>query len=273
MANNNLGDPILQGENITLLTEKAAAITNVAGLGQLWVKDIAPNELWFTDDVGGDKHLAVFDADTGEMIVTSNQTATIETVNTSHAFIGFSTGDVQDFSFVAGITGAITLYANYNGTVVGTVLATCVGHGLVTNDIITIRGTTNYNGIFQITKVTDDTFYFTDGWVANDGASDFEMGAYLLAGTGTTGEYDLEWNESVSEGGGAQTVLFNPVQNITVLTKASAKRKFANNDVGSISGGGHIAITVADRIWFAHQSDGTGDLTVNLMNVRLSRLA
>lgn len=255
------------------LNERTASPTFRIGKGILWVRDDAPNILIFTDDIGADKQLAIFDADTGEMIVTSNQTATIETVNTPHAFIGFSTGDVQDFSFVAGITGAITLYVNYGGTVPGTVLATCVGHGLVTNDIITIRGTTNYNGIFQITKVTDDTFYFTDTWNGNDGASDFEMGAYLLAGTGTTGEYDLEWNSSVSEGGGAQTVLFNPAQNITILTKASAKRKFANNDVGSISGGGHIAITVADRIWFAHQSDGTGDLTVNLMNVRLSRLA
>ena len=256
------------------IAESAGADADVAGFGQLWVKNTTPNELWFTDDAGSDKHLAVFDADTGEMIVISNQTATIETANTPHAFTGLSTGDVQDFSFVAGITGAITAYADYSGTVAGTVKATCVGHGLVTNDIITIRGTTNYNGIFQITRIDDDNFYFTDTWVADDGASDFEMGDYLLAGTGTTGEYDLEWNSSVSEGGGAGSiVLFCPMQNTTILTKASAKRKFANNDVGSISGGGHIAITVADRIWFTHQSDGTNDLTVNLMNLRLSRLA
>ncbi len=271
-------NPYTRVTNGLYLVEQAAALDDGAGLGQLWVKNTTPNELWFTDDDGSDKHLAVFDADTGEMIVISNQTATIETTNTPHAFAGLSTGDVQDFSFVAGITGAITLYEDYSGTVANAIRATCVGHGLVTNDIITIRGTVapnDYNGIWQITRINDDTFYFVEAslWNADAGASDFEMGAYLLAGTGTAGEYDLEWNSSVSEGGGAQTVLFNPVQNTTILTKASSKRKFANNDVGSISGGGHIAITVADRIWFAHQSDGTGDLTVNLMNLRLSRLA
>ncbi len=261
------------------LTEKAAADTDEPGDGQLWVKDDAPNNLYFTDDAGNDRQIALFDADTGEMIVTSNQTATIETADIPHAFTGFSTGDVQDFSFVAGITGAITAYADYSGTVANAILATCVGHGLVTNDIITIRGTTapnDYNGIWQITRVDDDNFYFVEAalWNADAGASDFEMGDYLLAGTGTAGEYDIGWNSSVSEGGGAgSVVLFCPMQNTTILTKASAKRKFANNDVGSISGGGHIAIAVADRIWFTHQSDGTQDLTVNLMNLRLARLA
>jgi len=263
---------------ITLkLREQASAPADVAGEGQFWVKNDTPNNPYFTDDEGNDKQLAVFDADTGEMIVVSNQTATIETADTPHAFTGFSTGDVQDFSFVAGITGAITAYADYSGTVAGTILATCVGHGLVTNDIITIRGTTapnNYNGIHQITRVDDDTFYFTDTWNADAGASDFEMGDYLLAGTGTTGEYDISWNSSVSEGGGAGSiVLFCPMVNTTIITKGASKRKFANNDVGSISGGAHVAISVADRIWFTHQSDGTNDLTINLMDFRLARLA
>ncbi len=270
-------NPYFQMTQPLMFAEVSAAIADIAGLGQVWVRDDAPNVLMFTNDLGADKELAVFDADTGEMIVVSNQTATIETADTPHAFTGLSTGDVQDFSFVAGLTGPIASYADYSGTVAGTILATDVGHGLVTGDIITIRGTTapnNYNGIHQITRVDDDTFYFTDTWNADAGASDWEMGDYLLAGVGTTGEYDIEWNSSVSEGGGAGSiVLFCPMQNTTILTKASSKRKFANNDVGSISGGGHIAIVVADRIWFTHQSDGTNDLTVNLMNLRLSRLA
>ena len=235
--------------------------------------------MWFTTDAGDDQHVAVFDADTGEMIVVSNQTATIETADTPHAFIGLSTGDVQDFSFVAGITGGITVYADYSGTIADAILVTAGTHGLVTNDIITIRGTTapnDYNGIRQITRVDDNSFYFVEGslWNADAGASDFEMGDYLLAGTGTTGEYDLAWSSSISESGGAGSVVsFIPVQNITVVTKASSKRKFANNDVGAMPGGAHIAITVGDRLWFAHQSSGTNDLTVNIMNFRLARLA
>lgn len=256
------------------LVEKAAAGPDIAGRGQFWIKDTTPNELWFTPDDGVDKQVAEFDIDNGEMIVTSNQTAVIETANTPHAFIGFSTGVVEDFSFVAGITGAITVYADYSGTVAGTVNITCNGHGLVDNDIITIRGTTNYNGIYTITKIGTNNFYITHSWDGNDGASDFEMGAYLLAGTGTAGEYDIEWNESVSETGGAGSViLFCPMINTTAQTKASAKRKVGNNDVGSVSGGGHIIIAVGNRIWFYHQSDGTNDLTIQIMNLRFGRLA
>ena len=278
---NNAGNAYSSLGPALTLWEQASAPNeaDVAGLGQLWVKNTAPNELWFTTDAGDDQHVAVFDADTGEMIVVSNQTATIETADTPHAFIGLSTGDVQDFSFVAGITGGITVYADYSGTVADAILVTAGTHGLVTNDIITIRGTTapnDYNGIRQITKVNDNSFYFVEGslWNADAGASDFEMGDYLLAGTGTTGEYDIAWNSSVSEGGGAGSVIsFIPVQNITAITKASSKRKFANNDVGAMPGGAHIAITVGDRLWFAHQSSGTNDLTVNIMNFRLARLA
>jgi len=48
-----------QGNDLTKLgtvslTEQAAANTDVAGDGQLWVKTATPNELWFTDDAGTD---------------------------------------------------------------------------------------------------------------------------------------------------------------------------------------------------------------------------
>ena len=45
--------------NYTLyLTEATAAYADVAGKGQLWVKNETPNELWFTDDAGTDIRLA-----------------------------------------------------------------------------------------------------------------------------------------------------------------------------------------------------------------------
>ena len=39
--------------------EQAAAEASVAGLGQLWVKNTTPNELWFTDDAGTDVQLGI----------------------------------------------------------------------------------------------------------------------------------------------------------------------------------------------------------------------
>jgi hypothetical protein len=39
------------------LTEIAAADTDIAGKGQLWVKNTTPCELWFTDDAGTDTQI------------------------------------------------------------------------------------------------------------------------------------------------------------------------------------------------------------------------
>lgn len=44
---------------VLTLTEQAAAETDVAGQGQIWVKTATPNELWFTDDAGTDTQLGV----------------------------------------------------------------------------------------------------------------------------------------------------------------------------------------------------------------------
>jgi len=46
------------GISSIFLTEKAAADADVAGSGQLWVKDDAPNTLMFTDDAGTDFELS-----------------------------------------------------------------------------------------------------------------------------------------------------------------------------------------------------------------------
>ena len=45
-------------EGSLYLTELAAAASDIAGKGQLWVKNTTPNELWFTDDAGNDRRLA-----------------------------------------------------------------------------------------------------------------------------------------------------------------------------------------------------------------------
>jgi hypothetical protein len=64
---------------------------------------------------------------------------------------------------------AITVFADYGGTVAGTVKATSVAHGLTgTVANIRISGTTNYDGVYTITVIDVDNFYFTDTWVSDD---------------------------------------------------------------------------------------------------------
>lgn len=60
---------------------------------------------------------------------------------------------------------SITAFADAGG---GEVQATSASHGFVTGDVVTITGTTNYNGTFVVTKVNDNAFKFTDTWVADD---------------------------------------------------------------------------------------------------------
>ena len=265
-------NPYVQLTNGLYLVEQAAALDDVATLAQIWVKNTTPQELWWTNEDGNDTHVATSDADSGVMKITANQTVTIETANTPNAVKAFSTGLLENWTFVAGATGAITAYADYDSTVSGTVLATSASHGRTTGDFITIRGTTNYNGVFEITVVNSSTFYFTDTWVANDGASDWEMGAYLTVDAGGEGDYAIEWDGSLSEGGAAGGLIFVRIYQDATELDLTRDRLFANNDIGAMSGGDHVAIVAGDRIWMAIESDGTNDMTLRFMNVRLNRI-
>ena len=64
------------------LKEQSAAAADTAAYGQVWVKDAAPNELWFTDDDGNDKLI-----DTAELGIACSDEATAIT----------STGDKATF--------------------------------------------------------------------------------------------------------------------------------------------------------------------------------
>jgi hypothetical protein len=56
----------LQNMGVLMLVERASAIADVAGHGQLWVKTATPNELWFTDDAGTDSTIALLNGAAGQ---------------------------------------------------------------------------------------------------------------------------------------------------------------------------------------------------------------
>jgi len=70
----------------------------------------------------------------------------------------------------------ITAFSDAGG---GEVQAACEGHGFVDDDKVTISGTTNYNGTFNITKVDADNFKFTDTWVSDDGTGSASQEKFL----------------------------------------------------------------------------------------------
>lgn len=66
-------------------------------------------------------------------------------------------------------SSTITSFADYSGTVSGTVLATTSSvHNLVTGDLVNQEDTTNYNDEYRVTVVNTTTYYFTEDWNGDD---------------------------------------------------------------------------------------------------------
>jgi len=244
--------------------------TALSNWGKVYPK--SDNVLYFQDGAGIEHELRTLGDAYGEAYIYNNSTATvIETADTPIALNGIiQTGLVQGWTFETGSTAAISVYADYSGTVAGTVLATST-HGLATNDIITIRGTTNYNGIFQVTVVDSTHFYFSDTWVANDGASDFDQGARLIAGTGSAGIYSASWQMSTTP---AAASILTWKMNINTIpqNKSTAERKYPINDLGSCSSTCVLDISVGDVVWLTVQSDATANITNKHGEFNLRRL-
>ena len=197
----------------------------------------------------------------GEAFIFNNAIKTIiETADIPIALVdAIESGELEKWIFKAGSTAAISAYADYDGTVAGAVLATST-HGLITGTIITIRGTTNYNGIHQITVVDSTHFYFIDTWVADDGASDFDQPARLIAGPEAAGVYSATWQMSVAPDAACKlTWLINI--NATFQPQSVAERDYAINDIDNCSSTCTIAVSVGDIVWLSVQSDSTSDIT------------
>jgi len=178
-----------------------------------------------TNDSGG---ISATTNNYAEMYIYEGGTATtIGIVNIYHLIQNFSTGLVNNWTFDAGSNGAISAFADYGGTVAGTVKATDAAHGLITGEVVTISGTTNYNGVFVVTKVDDDNFYFTDTWVADDATGNWYQGSSLKAGTGSAGLYGLLWNASFTSAGNNKVYQLELFQNATEIDKSAAEHKIA----------------------------------------------
>jgi hypothetical protein len=208
----------------------------------------------------------------GSMYLNDNASAqVIETANTPIGLRNFTTGTVFGFTYDAGNTGAITAFADYSGTVAGTVLATCATHGLTTGDYITIRGTTSYNGLFQITKVDDNTFYFTDTWVADDATGDFDQPAHLVCNV--AGTYDFDWNMTLLEATtGGSDVSIVPYINATAQVKSKAVNTMGDAIKANMSGGDQIALVANDWVYLTASSSGVLDITCSNGNFKLTKI-
>jgi hypothetical protein len=93
---------------------------------------------------------------------------TLDTTSTS----GERTSEKYDsFQGTGDLSGTISTFVDYDGTVSGTTKVTCsASHDLATGDRVTISSSPDsyYDGNYSITKVDADEFYFTKAYSAED---------------------------------------------------------------------------------------------------------
>ena len=76
-------------------------------------------------------------------------------------------------------TGSITAFADGGG---GQVTVTSAAHGLILGDLVTITGTTSYNGSFTVAAITANTFEITDTWLADDATGSWTADGQRIPG-------------------------------------------------------------------------------------------
>ena len=91
-------------------------------------------------------------------ITTSLPITSYETKNYGYIYMSLKFSDSKP----------ISLMSDYNNHIPGAIKVTCIGHGFAgTVSGVTIDGTTNYNGIYTITEIDADNFYFIGTWVSS----------------------------------------------------------------------------------------------------------
>lgn len=97
------GNNIDEGGVINLI-EQAAADADVAGRGQIWIKNAVPNELWFTDDAGADAQVGSTNPAGTEVykVKTANEVVTTSTtLQDDDHLVGFSLDAAKHYSIEA----------------------------------------------------------------------------------------------------------------------------------------------------------------------------
>jgi hypothetical protein len=206
----------------------------------------------------------------GEMYIYNNTTPfTIDTADAIHLLRQFSVGELKGWTFDAGSTGSITVFADAGG---GQVIVTVVGHTLANGDVISITGTSNYNGVYVVANVSGNTFEITETWNGDDATGTMNQGSSLIASVGSDGDYQVSGGISSSAVGANETFEYIIYVNGTAQIKAVTERKFSANDLGAMPITGNISIVAGDIVTIGTQNVGaSGNLINKHMNINLSK--
>lgn len=229
----------------------------LAGWGKVYTK--SDNLLYFLDGGGTERQVSTIEHFYCEAYTYNNAIPTvIETANTPIALRVSTPGLMNGFTFHSGGTGAITAFADGTG---GTVLVSSAGHGLNNGDIITIRGTVNYNGVFEVSAVTTNTFKITDTWVINDGASDWDQPGHVVYDGIPTAIFAVSGQVTMAPSAACK-IIWKLYVNTTPQDKSIAEREYAINDLDVCPVSCLIQLSTGDILWLSVESDSTQNITI-----------
>jgi hypothetical protein len=217
----------------------------------------------------------------GGMFEYSNAVAMgIDQANTYHPFwtSGVQAGTLDGRSFTAGLNGAFTAVANLGGGQIR--ITTSAPHTMLAGQIVALTSASvaGYQPpnptIFVIQAVGASTFDVIATFTAT-ATGTWTRGAFLKAGTGAAGKYELTWSATAQASSGTnKDYRFEPLQNTTNVDKGAGGQLM--NSTGPQCCGGSAFVTVAAGDQFLmlcnNQSDTT-DITIINCNFRLKRYA
>jgi len=193
-----------------LIIKETTTPAAAAGFGKIYTK--SDDLLYFQDGSGNEQIMTttLSHLHYAEMYIYNNGGAmTIDEVSTWHGTIGFTEGSSgSHMVYNASIQQAITVWADAGGTP-NEVTATSNGieaAGLLAGDFVTITGTTNYNGVYEILSVTANTFNIEHAWAGNDASGTVTVTNYdNLADLATYIESLSGWTANLLGGASASS--------------------------------------------------------------------
>ena len=162
------------------------------------------------------------------------------------------TGSTSGIPIYQEIKGGITSVSDYTGTVSGTVLVTTsANHGLTTGDVVVINTSLYYAGIYQITKVADNTFYFTKSYTATQ-TGNFCKPSQLQILSGSGGLHTIHFHLSAYAASSGVNFRFSVYKNMTAQSVLKATETFTTaGNYQNISCTARINLTDGDVIWLS----------------------
>lgn len=259
-------DPYFQATLPVLFTPIATASLPATPVEGMFTYDATLDLITYRD---ADSWETIAPIKYAEAHIAAGGALTIDTAAEWHAITG-ATGDIASgISFNAGSTAAITAYADATG---GQVTVTSNGHGLSNGDIVTIAGSTNYNGVFEVANVAVNTFEITDTWVADDGAGTWRNGSNFV--TDTAGIYRFDWFLSATSAAANNTFAYAIAIDATIQANGKQRRKYATNtDVGTTVGSSLVDASAGNILSLNVQNEGAANnITVNELTMNITRV-